>query len=93
MLAIKMEWNKNPDAKLHYYDYRGAWQKYGKDMGVDFISRHGTSEFKRKDHPNRFVLDDETGDVLDTRNNTKYKGSIFNIKTLKSLLQTTQKVQ
>ena len=90
MLAIKMGWDTNPDANLHHYDYRGAWQKYGKDMGVDFVSRHGTSEFKRKDHPNRFILDDETGNVLDTRNNTKYEGSIFDIETLKSLLQNTQ---
>lgn len=43
--------NANPDDPKHHYDWRGAWK--GRVITDSF--RHFPSEFKTKDHPNRFV--------------------------------------
>lgn len=49
--AEKWGLDPNPDAPEHRYDYRSAYAA-GAEPGPD---GHWPSEFKRKDHPNRFV--------------------------------------
>lgn len=66
-IAKELGINPNPDDPNHYYDYRGAYQKYGPRFGTGLDEASGEihfpSEFKREGHPNRFVdgIDTKTG--------------------------------
>lgn len=54
----------NPDDPQHHYDYRGAFHAGAMPVieGDGFL--HLPSEFKDKDHPNRFVM--IGGQLVDT---------------------------
>ncbi len=61
----------NPDDPRHHYDYRAA---YRAGAEPDPQTGHWSSEFKAKDHPNRFVdgVDTITGKPMDIHNSTLY---------------------
>lgn len=45
----------NPDDPEHHYDYRAAHRAGARPERQDDGSYHWPSEFKAKDHPNRYV--------------------------------------
>ena len=55
--------NPDPDAPRHYYDYRAAYE-----AGAKLDERkHLPSEFKHDLHPNRYVIDEKTLEIRDSK--------------------------
>lgn len=62
----------NPDAPLHYYDYRGAFKaKVEPEIDPANGQYHWDSRFKDDDHPNRFI------DGVDTKTGRPVGGELF----------------
>lgn len=57
--AKKYERNLDPYDPEHFYDYEGAWLKNGIPEGS-----HWPSEFKKDEHPDRFLYGLDTRDDI-----------------------------
>ena len=62
-IAEKSNLSPDPDDPRHYYDYRAAFEAGAK---LD-ESKHLPSEFKHDLHPNRFILDEKTLKIHDSK--------------------------
>lgn len=63
MWADQLGLDADPDHPEHHYDFRAAWMA---NAGPDAFG-HWPSEFKRPEHPNRYVESERGNRLLDTK--------------------------
>ena len=66
-IAKKSNLSPDPDDPRHYYDYRSA-HKAGATLDK---KGHLPSRFKHDLHPNRYVIDEKTLEISDSKYNKK----------------------